>query len=85
MPSLLMVKQADKVTVGSRVAIRRAGGQNQFITIIDSPNAATNRGVFVVSVHAPLGQAVLGHLVGEHVTYSAPQGSIEVEIVSIEG
>jgi transcription elongation GreA/GreB family factor len=37
----------------------------------------------VVSPGSPLGQALLGHVVGETVEYAAPGGNLRVEIVKI--
>ena len=37
----------------------------------------------VVSPGSPLGSALLGHAVGETVTYAAPGGNLRVEIVSV--
>jgi transcription elongation factor GreA len=39
----------------------------------------------VVSPSAPLGQALLGHKVGETVEYQAPGGVLRVEIVAVGG
>ncbi len=40
-------------------------------------------GVTVVSPGSPLGQALIGHAAGERVSYDAPGGSLEVQIVAI--
>ena len=37
----------------------------------------------VVSPGSPLGQALIGHVVGETVEYAAPGGNLRVEIVKI--
>jgi len=39
----------------------------------------------VVSPGSPLGQALLGHGVGETVEYAAPGGSLRVDIVAVHG
>jgi transcription elongation factor GreA len=40
--------------------------------------------VAVISVGSPLGQALLGHRAGDHVSYEAPNGRLEVEIVTVD-
>jgi transcription elongation factor GreA len=40
--------------------------------------------VAVISPGSPLGQALVGHVVGDVVTYEAPNGQLSVEIVSID-
>ncbi|HXZ82803.1 MAG TPA: transcription elongation factor GreA [Acidimicrobiales bacterium] len=40
--------------------------------------------VAVISVGSPLGQALLGHRVGDHISYEAPNGRLEVEIVTVD-
>ncbi len=40
--------------------------------------------VAVISVGSPLGQALLGHRVGERISYEAPNGQLEVEIVTVD-
>lgn len=37
----------------------------------------------VMSPNSPLGQALLGHAVGDRVSYEAPSGDLQVEIVEI--
>jgi len=41
-------------------------------------------GLEIVSPGSPLGQALEGHRAGETVSYEAPGGTLEVEIVSVE-
>jgi transcription elongation factor GreA len=41
--------------------------------------------VGVVSPGSPLGQALLGHKAGETVSYDAPSGTLNVEIVEVGG
>ena len=40
-------------------------------------------GISVVSPNSPLGQALMGHRVGDQVSYDAPSGTLEVEVVEI--
>ena len=40
--------------------------------------------VEVISPTSPLGEALIGARIGETVTYEAPGGTLEVEIVSID-
>ncbi len=41
------------------------------------------QGVAVVSPNSPLGLALMGHRVGDHVSYEAPSGMLQVEVVGI--
>jgi transcription elongation factor GreA len=40
-------------------------------------------GVSVVSPASPLGQALMGHKMGDTVAYHAPTGALEVEVVEV--
>ncbi|MGL1148117.1 GreA/GreB family elongation factor, partial [Vibrio parahaemolyticus] len=40
-------------------------------------------GVSVISPASPLGQALIGHKRGDKVSYEAPSGPLEVEIVEV--
>ena len=40
--------------------------------------------VAVISVGSPLGQALLGHRAGDRISYEAPNGRLEVELVTVD-
>ena len=72
------------ISLGSTVTLRYEGDDEDdtadyFIgSIEERPGDLT-----VVSPGSPLGQALVGHAVGETVEYAAPGGNLRVEIVTI--
>jgi transcription elongation factor GreA len=72
------------VTTGAVVSLRYAGDDEVERFLIGSIEER-REGVAVMSPKSPLGQALMGHTVGETVVYDAPSGQLEVEIVGIGG
>ncbi len=73
---------ADVVAAGTVVEIRMEGDDETtryLIGSIEERGAAHE----VMSPGSPLGSALLGHPPGDVVTYQAPGGAFEVEIVSV--
>lgn len=71
------------VSTGSIVSLRYEGDddiERYLIGSIEERHAH----VSVISPGSPLGQALSGHEVGETVEYQAPNGTLRVEIVSVE-
>ena len=58
-----------------------AGGDEITYELVGSQEANPMKGR--VSDDAPLGRAMLGKHVGEHVVVDAPMGTIEYEVISI--
>jgi transcription elongation factor GreA len=72
------------VTPGTRVVLRYEGDTEEettdyFVGSIEEQPAD----LIVVSPQSPLGQALLGHAAGDTVEYSAPGGTLTVEIVKV--
>ncbi len=75
---------SDEVRVGSVVEIRYEGDADTERYLIGSIEERTD-GLEVMSPGSPLGQALMGHVAGDAVTYETPAGaSLSVEIVGIE-
>jgi transcription elongation factor GreA len=72
------------VNTGAVVSLRYAGDDDVELFLIGSIEER-REGVAVMSPNSPLGQALMGHAVGDTVTYDAPSGQLQVEIVSIGG
>jgi transcription elongation factor GreA len=71
----------DTVLVGSRVTVAEEGFGDETYTIVGSAEA--NPGAGRISNESPLGKALMGHRVGDEVTFETPGGQAEVRIVSI--
>jgi len=73
----------DEVSVGTRVTIRDLETDEEFnYFLVGSAEADPTQQR--LSNESPLGQAVLGHAVGDVVEVPAPAGAIKYEIVKIE-
>jgi transcription elongation factor GreA len=70
------------VTAGVVVSLRYAGDDDEERYLIGSIEER-QEGVSVVSPKSPLGQALIGKRQGDKVTYDAPSGPLEVEIVKV--
>lgn len=72
------------VTHGSAVTLRYEGdGEDETIDFFVGSIEERQGVLTVVSPGSPLGQALLGHTVGETVEYAAPGGNLRVDIVKI--
>jgi len=70
------------VTTGMVVSLRYAGDDDVEAYLIGSIEER-REGVSVVSPQSPLGQALMGRSKGDRVSYEAPSGKLEVEIVDV--
>ena len=73
---------AEEVAAGVKVSLRYVGDdevERYLVGSIEERDAGTP----VISPGSPLGQALMGKKVGAIVTYEAPSGQLEVEIVSV--
>jgi len=75
---------SDEVTTGVVVSLRYVGDDDVERYLIGSIEER-REGVSVVSPNSPLGQALMGGKKGDRVTYEAPSGQLEVEIVEVGG
>jgi transcription elongation factor GreA len=75
---------SEVVATGSIVSIRYAGDDDVERYLIGSIEERHDD-LEVISPGSPLGQALLGHRVGEVVDFEAPARTLKVEIVDLEG
>ena len=74
---------ADEVQAGVVVAIRYEGDDDVERYLLGSIEERVE-GVEIMSPGSPLGEALLGHRAGDHVTYTTPTGAtLTVEVVSV--
>ena len=72
------------VTTGTTVTLRYEGDDEDDTTDFFVGSIEERQGdLTVVSPGSPLGQALLGHAVGDAVEYAAPGGTLKVEIVNV--
>lgn len=72
------------VATGAVVTIRYQGDDDTEQYLIGSIEER-REGLSVISPGSPLGQALLGRHPGDTVSYEAPSGTLQVEIVSVGG
>ncbi|MGH8993608.1 MAG: transcription elongation factor GreA [Acidimicrobiia bacterium] len=72
----------DRVEAGTLVEVRMEGDDETSTYLVGSIEEK-GRGYDVISPGSPLGKALLGHAAGEVVSYAAPGGSFDVEIVAV--
>ena len=77
------VSGGDTVRAGSIISICYAGDEDSERYLIGYIEERLED-VEVISPTSPLGEALIGARIGETVTYEAPGGTLEVEIVSID-
>ena len=71
-----------EVSTGALVSLRYVGDDDVERYLIGSIEER-REGVAVVSPNSPLGQALMGKKEGDRVSYDAPSGPLEVEIVAV--
>lgn len=71
---------SDKVRVGSKLKVKVGNNENTF-TIVGSNEADPVNGL--ISNESPLGQALLGHKVGDEVEVAVPAGVVVYKVISI--
>jgi transcription elongation factor GreA len=72
------------ITTGVVVSLKYVGDDDVEDYLLGSIEER-REGHSVISPNSPLGQALMGHKVGDRVGYEAPSGILEVEIVRIGG
>ncbi len=73
---------SDTVVLGSRVTVVEEGFESETYTIVGSAEA--NPGDGRISNESPLGRALMGHRVGDRVTFDTPGGPAEMELLRID-
>ena len=72
----------DMVSLGSKVKVKDVSdGEEEEYSIVGSTEADPMKGK--ISDESPVGNALLGHKIGETITVEAPMGKIEYEIINI--
>jgi transcription elongation factor GreA len=71
----------DVVGVGSTVVVSVDGGKDETFQVVGVAEAKPREGK--ISHESPIGQALIGHRVGDQVKAATPGGSIELRIVQI--
>jgi transcription elongation factor GreA len=74
--------QSDAVEIGSQVTVQEDGFDAETYVIVGSAEADPGSGR--ISNESPLGKALLGHQVGDKVSFKTPGGTVQVEILTIE-
>jgi transcription elongation factor GreA len=72
----------EKVQAGTLVEVLMEGDDETTSYLIGSIEEK-DRGFDVISPGSPLGKALLGHSPGDVVTYNAPGGKFDVEIITV--
>ncbi|MER2600403.1 MAG: transcription elongation factor GreA [Caldilineales bacterium] len=74
---------ADRVDLGRSVTIRELGyDDKETYFIVGSAEANPSNGR--ISNESPMGRALMGKRIGDHVLVATPSGELEFEIVSVE-
>jgi transcription elongation factor GreA len=74
-------EKSTSVNVGSTIIIQNGDGKKEY-TIVGSSEANPSKGF--ISNESPIGEAFLGHAVGDNVEIKAPSGTITYKIVEIK-
>jgi transcription elongation factor GreA len=72
---------ADEVMIGSTVVVSTGGGEDETYQVVGVAEARPREGK--ISHESPIGQALLGHRVGDKVKAFTPGGTIELQILQI--
>jgi transcription elongation factor GreA len=72
----------EHIGLGSQVTVVEDGFEPETYFIVGSAEADPSNGR--ISNESPLGKALMGHRVGDRVTYQAPGGKIAVQIARIQ-
>lgn len=75
-------RAGNEIGFGSSVTIRGDDDLTETWTLVSPEEADTREGT--ISTESPVGQALLGHKVGDSATVRTPGGSIVYTVVSIE-
>jgi transcription elongation factor GreA len=70
------------VDIGNTVVVKQDGKKRETFTIVGAAEANPKNGL--ISNESPLGQALIGHQVGDEVEVDAPAGVLRFRVVKIE-
>lgn len=80
---IVQAHHTDKVGIGSTVVIQKDGDSKSMkVAIVGSEEADFSQGK--VSMHSPLGEALVGKRKGETFTFTSPKGKMNYKVVDIE-
>lgn len=80
---IVAVHHTNKVEVGSKVHVKKAGDKaTKIYILVGSEEADSLEGK--ISFKSPLGQALLGKKKDEEFTFNAPSGAVKYVVVEIE-
>jgi transcription elongation factor GreA len=79
---VIEAQDSDVVALGSRVTVEEEGWEPETYVIVGSAEADPSAGR--ISNESPMGSALMGHGVGERVTFESPGGKVAVTITAIE-
>lgn len=81
--AVVVTPQGDTIGLGSTVHIDDESGNSKLYRLVSKHSARPSEGL--ISDESPLGQALVGHVAGESVSYSTPNGAQKtVTIVKVE-
>jgi transcription elongation factor GreA len=69
-------------SIGTKVKVKEEDGSTETFILVSPAEASPTDGR--VSIASPLGQALSGKKKGDKATVSAPQGSWDIEVISVE-
>ena len=72
----------DRVEVGTVVTLRFGDGTSQALRV--TPIVEEDEDTAVVTPDSPLGKVLLGRRPGQKVSYEAPHGQVQAEVVSVQ-
>jgi transcription elongation factor GreA len=75
------ISRSGRVVIGSKVEVEQEGKKRNYV-IVGAPEADPANGR--ISNESPVGQALLGHAVGEMVDVHVPRGVVKVKITKID-
>lgn len=70
------------VEIGARVTVQEAGSEPELFFLVGAQEADPRNGK--ISHESPIGQALMGHRVGDTVQANTPGGSLQFTILKIE-
>lgn len=82
-PDIVEAGAGDEVEPGTVVTLRAEGEEDETYLVAHSAEERAP-GMRTITASSPLGAALLGHRVGDRVSYGAPGGTFEYEVVALE-
>jgi transcription elongation factor GreA len=83
-PEIIEAVESDQIAPGTLVTLRLVDEDEDETYLIAMSAEEKAPGVRTMTANSPLGSALMGKAVGEHVTYAAPGGEFTYEIRTIE-